>query len=305
MMEFKKLKFFSLGLFSFLGLVSCATVQSSAHNTNYKVETSLPKVIQGGVQFIHIWVPADTLEVQATFQGHLLTFFKDQNQSPNKQNLVKFSSLLGVEYSSNAGKNQILFRINNGKQIVEDSSNIEIFEGEYPSEKLQVLPDKVKPPKKALKRIARESAMIAAVYANQLKEKLWESPIELPVVKPEITSQYGTSRVYNGVKHNVHYGTDFRAPVGTEIFAPLAGKVVLAKDLFFTGNTVILDHGFGFFSIYAHLTKIKVKEGKIINRKSLIGLSGATGRVSGPHLHWGIQVNGTKVDPMELAKLLK
>lgn len=97
-----------------------------------------------------------------------------------------------------------------------------------------------------------------------------------------------------------HLGTDFRAPMGTPVLASNKGKVVLAEDLFFSGNTILIDHGLSLFTMYAHLSKIDCKVGDVVEKGALIGHSGNTGRVSGPHLHWGVKVNGSWVDGFTL-----
>ena len=152
--------------------------------------------------------------------------------------------------------------------------------------------------------IAKDRALLGKVYAAKTNNVYWDPPLVMPI-QSDITSVYGSSRVYNGKKQNIHLGTDLRAKVGTPIRAPIKGKVVVARKLFYTGNTVIIDHGYGLFSVYGHLAKLKIKEGKIITKGQLMGLSGATGRVTGPHLHWGFQLHGVKVDPMVLVQSLQ
>ena len=111
-----------------------------------------------------------------------------------------------------------------------------------------------------------------------------------------VTSVYGTKRVYNKHKEGQHLGIDFRAAIGDKVPATNAGKVVYAGDLFYTGWTVILDHGLDIFSVYGHLSKPLVVAGEMVERGQLIGLSGDTGRTSGPHLHWGVKVQGQYID---------
>ena len=111
-------------------------------------------------------------------------------------------------------------------------------------------------------------------------------------------------RLYNGEQRNFHPGLDLKAPVGTKIRAPENGKVVLAKNLFFTGNTVALDHGYGVITLYAHMSKIRVHLGDQVKPGDLLGLSGKTGRVSGPHLHWQAVIRGVKVNPAELTRAM-
>jgi murein DD-endopeptidase MepM/ murein hydrolase activator NlpD len=117
-------------------------------------------------------------------------------------------------------------------------------------------------------------------------------------------SSFGTRSVFNGEARNPHTGTDFLSPAGTPVRAPASGRVVVARDLFFTGNTVVIDHGSGVFSTLAHLSRIDVREGAPIARGDGVGLVGATGRVTGPHLHWSLRVGAARVDPLSALALL-
>jgi murein DD-endopeptidase MepM/ murein hydrolase activator NlpD len=120
-----------------------------------------------------------------------------------------------------------------------------------------------------------------------------------------VTSVYGSQRLYNKIRTNFHNGVDFRAQVGTPIAAPQGGEVILAQDLYFTGWTVILDHGYGILTLYAHMSKLDVKVGQRVRKGEQLGLSGATGRVSGPHLHWGAIIHKQKVNALDLVKVLR
>jgi murein DD-endopeptidase MepM/ murein hydrolase activator NlpD len=120
-----------------------------------------------------------------------------------------------------------------------------------------------------------------------------------------VGSNFGKKRVFNGESRNPHNGADLRATTGTPIRSTNRGRVVLAKDLFFTGNTVIVDHGLGIYTLYAHLSRIQVEKDSIVDRGQVVGLAGATGRVTGPHLHWGARVQTARVDPFSLVNLGK
>lgn len=117
-------------------------------------------------------------------------------------------------------------------------------------------------------------------------------------------SNFGTRSIFNGEPRAPHAGVDFRGAVGTRIAAPGAGRVVLAEPLFFTGNTVIIDHGLGLYSLLAHLSRIDVAAGQTVERGATVGLLGATGRVTGPHLHWAVRLGSARVDPLRLLNLL-
>jgi murein DD-endopeptidase MepM/ murein hydrolase activator NlpD len=165
----------------------------------------------------------------------------------------------------------------------------------YPFEKLNVPKEKVEYSKKDLERITKETELLAKIYEQSIGALLFQGTFETPL-NAQITSQYGAKRLFNDKKNSQHLGIDFKANIGTPIKVSNSGKVVLAQDLFFTGNTVIIDHGLGVFTMYGHLSKIYVKENETIFKNTMIGLSGNTGRVTGPHLHWGVKVQGNWVD---------
>ena len=175
--------------------------------------------------------------------------------------------------------------------------NVKLFP--YKEEHLSVARSKVVLSKKDQARAAREWHMLQKIYKNAYKGSYINEPFIVPL-DSYITSRYGKRRVFNKVKKTQHLGNDFRAKVGLPIPASNRGAVVFAGDLFYTGNVVILDHGLGVFSLYAHLSKVISKVGDIVERGAIVGLSGMTGRVSGPHLHWGVKVHGFNIDGFSL-----
>ena len=155
-----------------------------------------------------------------------------------------------------------------------------------------------------LARIRSEAQFMTAVYEHSAPEPDWANGLRRPVAE-SANSSFGTRSVFNGEPRSPHAGTDFLSPAGTPIAAPAAGRIVGARELFFTGNTVIIDHGLGVFSMLAHLSRIDVHEGDAVQAGDILGLVGATGRVTGPHLHWAVRLNGTRVDPLSLLAVVK
>jgi murein DD-endopeptidase MepM/ murein hydrolase activator NlpD len=181
---------------------------------------------------------------------------------------------------------------------------IKVVEKKYPTTELKVEDKYVELSKADLARANRESQETEAIYKVVSPEPLWDEPFIIPIAGRTGTN-FGHRRIFNGEPRAPHAGADLRATTGTPIHATNRGRVVLAKNLFFTGNTVILDHGLGVFSLYAHLSRIDVKKGVIVDNGQVVGLAGATGRVTGPHLHWGMKVQGARVDPFTLVSLSK
>lgn len=177
--------------------------------------------------------------------------------------------------------------------------NVSIEEFRYKSERLYVDKKRVTLSKKDQERVMRERELTRKIYQNSASYFLFNSTFIKPL-NSYITSHYGTRRLFNNKKKSSHLGNDFRARVGVKIPASNRGRVVFTGDLFYSGKTVILDHGMDIFTMYGHLSKIKVTNGSLVNRGDIVGISGKTGRVSGPHLHWGVKVNGNSVDGISL-----
>lgn len=186
------------------------------------------------------------------------------------------------------------------KQLkLNDEFSIKIVQGAYKKEKIMIADTtKTKPNKTANERITKEFAEANAIYRTYTEKRHWSKPFILPL-NSVITSPYGSARVFNGEIKSFHGGTDFRAAIGTPIHASNDGVVVIAKDRFLAGKSVVIDHGEGVFSMYYHCSDIKVKLGEKVQRGQVVALSGDTGRVSGAHLHFGILVNGVQVDPID------
>jgi len=178
-----------------------------------------------------------------------------------------------------------------------------IVAGKYKTDELKVASSRVNPNKKNVERAQKEALKIKRVYDEGSITRLWDGDFQLPMTS-DITSPFGNKRVFNGQLKSFHNGVDFRARSATPVFAANSGVVKLAENLFYSGNAVVIDHGTGIFTIYAHLSRIDVTAGRHIEKGQRLGLTGATGRVSGPHLHWGVKVRGVAVNPMQLIEVM-
>jgi murein DD-endopeptidase MepM/ murein hydrolase activator NlpD len=161
----------------------------------------------------------------------------------------------------------------------------------------------VTPPESEQARIEREAALLNGVWNASAPERLWTTPFVRPVPQ-EANSAFGTRSIFNGKPRNAHGGADFLSPAGTPIHAPNAGRIAVARDLYFSGNTVVIDHGLGLFSMLAHMSAIDVHEGDRVTAGQVLGRVGATGRVTGPHLHWAVRASGARVDPLSVLSML-
>ena len=208
--------------------------------------------------------------------------------------------IVGVDLDTKPGEHKAdaLFTMEDGR-VEKREAVIKVISKKYPTTELKVEEKYVELSKADLARANRESKETEGIFAVTSNEMLWNEPFTVPIPGGTGTN-FGHRRVFNGEPRAPHSGADLRATTGTPIHATNSGRVMLAKNLFFTGNTVILDHGAGIYSLYAHLSRIDIKRGDAVRNGQIVGLAGATGRVTGPHLHWGMRVQGARVDPFTL-----
>jgi murein DD-endopeptidase MepM/ murein hydrolase activator NlpD len=212
-------------------------------------------------------------------------------------------ALVGIDLDQRPGRYLLEVEADVGSTVLRQSRPLVVGPRKFPTRTLRVNPAFVNPSPGELTRIREDQAFISGVYGRPATTRLWSAPFVRPV-PGEANSSFGTRSVFNGEARSPHGGTDFLSPRGTPIKAPNAGRVVCARDLYFTGNTVIIDHGLGMFSMLAHLSRLDVREGDTVQAAQMVGLVGATGRVTGPHLHWALSVSGARVDPLSALTLL-
>jgi murein DD-endopeptidase MepM/ murein hydrolase activator NlpD len=213
-------------------------------------------------------------------------------------------TVIGIDVDTSPGEYpaEIALEFANGTTTAR-TDTIEVRSKEFRTTELTVAPKYVELSPENQERAARERREIAAVYATLTPMALWSEPFDVPIPGIDGGRNFGHRRVFNGQPRAPHSGADLRAATGTEIHAANAGKVVLAKDLFFSGNAVFIDHGLGVYTTYLHLSEFRVAVGDVVAKGDVIGLAGATGRVTGPHLHWGVRVLDARVDPFSLLSL--
>jgi murein DD-endopeptidase MepM/ murein hydrolase activator NlpD len=180
---------------------------------------------------------------------------------------------------------------------------IEVAAHDYGEQRL-TLPKKMVTPMRpeTLAKIKRDRELLHRVYASSGNHLLFQGEIT-PPLHSRLTSTFGRRRLLNGKPKAPHGGIDYKAPVGVPVPAAGDGRVVLAENLYYSGNLVIIDHGLDIFTLYMHLSRIDCHPGEEVHRGQIIGKSGRSGRVTGPHLHWGVKIAGVFVDPLEFARL--
>ncbi|MEO1938047.1 MAG: M23 family metallopeptidase [Sulfurimonas sp.] len=220
--------------------------------------------------------------------------------TPSKQ---EYYALIPFSYYDKAGNKELLLYYKEKKEEKREPFFIKLKYGNYKKESIHVSSKKVNPKSpKVKKRTAREYREAIALY-NRVTPKLYiDKPFILPL-ESVITSEFGKARVYNGSLKGYHSGTDFRASVGTAVRAANDGVIAYVGKRFYSGGTVIIDHGEGIYSCYFHLSKFLAQKGQKIQRGEILGLSGKSGRVTGPHLHFAIRVHGVQVNPLQFIEL--
>jgi murein DD-endopeptidase MepM/ murein hydrolase activator NlpD len=211
--------------------------------------------------------------------------------------------LVGIDLDVQPGRHAVSI-VASGTKPARTSHTLQVQARAFATRNLTVDPNFVNPPPEAVERIQRDQRDLDLVWKSSSAERLWQDGFVRPV-PDDSNSAFGTRSVFNGQPRSPHGGADFLSPAGRPIAAPNGGRVALAKDLYYTGNTVILDHGLGLFSMFAHLSAISVKEGDVVKSGQVVGEVGATGRVTGPHLHWAVRLAGARVDPLSLLAVVK
>jgi murein DD-endopeptidase MepM/ murein hydrolase activator NlpD len=211
----------------------------------------------------------------------------------------KWRALVGIDLDVKPGAYPLVVEAG----ALREARDLVVRAKAFRTRRLTVNPDFVTPPRSVEERIAREAELLRTAWRGSPPRALWSEPFTRPV-DAAANSAFGTRSVFNGLPRNAHGGADFLSGAGTPVRAPNAGRVVVARDLYFSGNTVIIDHGAGLFSMLAHLSAFDVREGDEVRNGAVVGRVGATGRVTGPHLHWAVRASDARVDPLSLLALL-
>jgi len=233
--------------------------------------------------------PADTVRVRA-FGRDIPAFPVDAHT---------WRALMGIDLDVRSGRYEAAIDARSGSRTWHAAAPLMVRHRTFSTRQLRVDPAFVNPPREAEERILQEARQLEALWVASSHSRLWDGAFVQPVPGAG-TDRFGARSIFNGQPRSPHGGEDFPNPEGTPIAAPNAGLVVLARDLYFTGNTVVIDHGLGLFSLLAHLSVIEVAEGDRVRTGQRVGLVGSTGRVTGPHLHWAVRVAGARVDPLSL-----
>jgi hypothetical protein len=259
--------------------------------------TLTPQLVEAGSpELISVSYPGAD-RVEGEWLGHKVTFFRGKDQS-------RWYALAGVDVEAASGPSKLSIKAHGPSAEADTTQTIavQIHAAHYKTGSLTVAPKFVEPGPDDQLFIAAANKAKEQAFATTAVKPLWSGSFAAPV-KAAATDSFGTRRMFNGKLASIHKGTDFRAGTGTPVLAGNAGKVVLAQALYYEGNCVMVDHGLGLMTISMHLSRIDVKPGQAVAKGQRLGLSGATGRVTGPHLHWAIRWDGAMLDPAKLLRL--
>ncbi|QBF25415.1 M23 family metallopeptidase [Pseudomonas tructae] len=257
-------------------LLLCLAFASSAQ-ASY-ITRQLNKPVPGGVAVVDLG-PAATAP-SARFDGKPVLVVKEQDT---------WLAIVGLPLTQKPGTAQLT----QGSRTL----NFSVASKKYPEQRITLKNKRqVNPDPADLKRIDAELAEQIKAYRSFSPTLPSNLILDKPVNGP-LSSKFGVRRFFNGEERNPHAGLDFAVPAGTPIKTPANGKVILIGNYFFNGNTVFVDHGQGFISMFCHMSKIDVKPGQQLSRGAVVGRVGATGRATGPHMHWNVSLNDARVDP--------
>jgi hypothetical protein len=253
---------------------------------------------QGQVLVVRVGPEARPTEVVGRFIGRTIPFFPDPDPVPGGH----YTALLGIDIQDAPGTHELVIEIRESAGLKRLSYNVLVLKEKFPVQRLTLPKDMVDLDEATLGRVKAEQEQVQAVFDMVTPGRRWSAGFIEPV-QGTISGAFGRARMINGQPRSPHSGEDISAEAGTAVLATNDGVARLTVDHYFAGRGVLLDHGLGLHSMYFHLSEVLVREGDPVARGQVIGRVGASGRATGPHLHWGVRLNGARVDPYALLHL--
>lgn len=268
-----------------LFIAVCLILSACVHPPAYAVTFDIPQKVSQGRGFLI------TIQDNSAFSGKILWQKKEiPFQAEKKAESFAVRILLGMPIDAATPQTLTLFI--NDKQFTQKITPLAV---NWVTHKLTVAPKYVEPPKEVLDKIQKDRAVTREILATVSNVQTWKLPFTRPV-KGTVSGSFAARRIFNNVPRSPHLGTDMRGAVGTPVLAMADGTVLFAEEQYYSGNAVWIDHGQGVLSMYGHLSKFSVKKGDTVKQGQKIGEVGATGRVTGPHLHLSLYIQGVAVD---------
>jgi Peptidase family M23 len=259
--------------------------------------TTATVTLQGSILLTEVRGPKSMPKFTSEWDGHPMPQWQEGEKSPTLHGLI------GVDLEKPPGRYE--WKVSwSGTDGTAHSCSVlvTVRAGKFPTERLKVEKQFVQPDPEQQKRAEADQKKMRAVYDTMTPERLWDGKFLLPLKDVTTGGNFGRRRILNGESRSPHAGVDFPALACTPVFASQSGKVVIAENLYYSGNTVVIDHGYGIYTLYAHLSEIGVHADEMVKAGAEIGKVGATGRVTGPHLHWGLTIDHARVNAMNIAQ---
>jgi len=276
------------------GILSVAAAQTQAAATQLKYQP--PILVNGSPVLFQVSALPGVQSVSASWLGHDVVFFRTEGAKV-------WYALAGVSVETTPGRYDLTIKeVFANEKSAEIRVKVKISAAAYPKITIKVSKQFTEPNPQQVQEITAEKDLKEKTFAAETPRRLWDGPF-IPPVSASISDVFGTARVINQEVKSRHLGLDFGVPTGTPVHALNRGTVLLARPLFFEGNCVVLDHGQGLLSLYLHLSEFRVKEGDEVISGQVVGLSGGTGRATGPHLHLAIRWQGVYLNPAILLKM--
>lgn len=272
------------------------SAKKSEARVSWSVRTQPSRLVNGSPIVFRVISPQPLQALAGKWLEHEVFFSFDPRSKT-------WYGIAGISLETRPGKYPLALKgtTPSGQQI-SFQRNVAVGKAKYRRIVVSVAKQYTEPGREQLQEINQEKAIKERVFAHVNPEREWAGAFH-PPVKAAISDVFGTARTFNGEVRSVHQGLDYAVPPGTPVAALNSGTVLLAQSLFFEGNCVVLDHGQGLLTIYMHLSKVEVKDGDHVSRGQEIGLSGGTGRATGPHLHVALRWEGIYLNPATLLDL--
>jgi murein DD-endopeptidase MepM/ murein hydrolase activator NlpD len=288
--------FLFTGIFTLIASTIFTVPLSAKENANIAVQIIPNEIKQGNAVLLMLSCPDPPQSVSGEWQGKKFSFFREKNRA-------FFSTLVGIDLDEAPGEKTIILTIADAEGATSQMPvKFKVSKKDFPVQRLTLPSSMVFLSSKNLARVKREKTAVDRLWDLSSMEKKWKRTFIIPV-RGKVLSPFGVRRFINNTPRSPHTGIDLKAKAGTPVLASSHGTVAMVSELFFAGKAVFLDHGMGIITMYFHLAEITVNEGEKVTRGQVLGRVGQTGRASGPHLHWGVRIRGSRVDPLSLVQL--
>jgi len=264
-----------------------------------ELHLSAPESSQGSLLLVEVRSSKPLAEIAGDWGGRSVPFWQEAGPEGVERGLVG----VDLEQAPGAYELKVTGKTSDGEKV-NCSATVDVKLGRFATEKLTVGKQFVEPSAEQIKRADEERQKLRDIFDRVTPQRLWEGKFRVPLDGVTTGSNFGKRRILNGNPGSPHGGADLQGRTGTPVHSAQRGRVVLAEELFFPGNTVVVDHGLGIYTFYGHLSEIDVKVGDAVDTGAVLGKVGATGRVTGPHLHWALTVERARVNPLQIIQLL-